>query len=330
MTPLQFERRYAPVWDAFEQQLGSLANSAAGWRKRRSAAGSALGPAFAAGYRQCCEHLALARSRDYPLYLVERLERLTATGHQLIYRQRTWGIGRLLELARRDFPRAVRAHRRYVWLAAALLMVPTIFLAVVVARKPELVTTVIDAGTASQFEQMYSDSTEALGRVRTADTDWQMFGYYIRNNMGIAFQCFAGGIFLGLGSIGFLLYNGFFGGAVAGYLVSRGLAGNFFPFVATHSAFELTAIVLAGAAGLRIGHALVAPGRSSRTQALATAGREATVIVYGVVVMLLIAAGLEAFWSSSVWLPSSAKYLAASLSWGAVLSYFWRQGRHAD
>ena len=198
------------------------------------------------------------------------------------------------------------------------------------ARRPELVTTVIEAGTASQFEQMYTDSAESFGRVRTAETDWQMFGYYIRNNMGIAFQCFAGGIFLGLGSIFFLLYNGCFGGAVAGYLVARGHAGNFFPFVATHSAFELTAIILAGAAGLRVGHALVAPGRSSRTQAVATAGREATVIIYGVVVMLLIAACIEAFWSSSVWLPSSAKYLAASLSWGAVLSYLWRQGRHAD
>jgi uncharacterized membrane protein SpoIIM required for sporulation len=289
-----------------------------------------MGPAFAAAYRQCCEHLALARSRGYPLFLVERLERLTANGHQIIYRQRTWGLAHLTELARRDFPRAVRAHRRYVWVAAALLVVPTIFLTLIVARRPELVTTVIDAGTASHFEQMYSDSAESLGRVRTATTDWQMFGYYVRNNIGIAFQCFAGGIFLGLGSVYFLLYNGFFGGAVAGYLVSRGLAGTFFPFVATHSAFELTAIILAGAAGLRIGHALIAPGRSSRMEAIATAGREATVIIYGVVVMLLIAACIEAFWSSSVWLPSSAKYLAAILSWSAVLSYFWRQGRHAD
>jgi uncharacterized membrane protein SpoIIM required for sporulation len=330
MTALQFERRYTPVWDAFEQQLSGLLDSKTGWFRKRAASSLPAGPAFAAGYRQCCEHLALARSRGYPLYMVERLERLTANGHQLIYRQRTWGLVRLLELARRDFPRAARAHRRYVWLAAVLFLAPMILLMALVARRPELVTTVIDGATAGKFAKMYADSAESLGRLQLADTDWKMFGYYIRHNIGIAFQCFAGGVFLGLGSAWFLIYNGCFTGAVAGYLVSSGLSKNFFPFVATHSAFELTAIVLAGAAGLRIGHALVAPGRSTRTQAVAAAGREATVIVYGVVVMLLIAASIEAFWSSSAWLPPSAKYLAATLSWSAVLSYFWRQGRHED
>ena len=176
---------------------------------------------------------------------------------------------------------------------------------------------------------MYAENVRSLGRERSADTDLQLFGFYIRNNIGIAFQCFAGGIFLGLGSVYCLLQNGFFSGAIAGYLVARGLSGRFFPFVATHSAFELTAIVLAGAAGLRIGHALLAPGRSSRAQALALAGREATVMIYGVVVMLVIAASIEAFWSSSVWLPSAVKYAVAALSWCAVLTYLARQGRDA-
>ena len=234
-----------------------------------------------------------------------------------------------LELARRDFPRAVRAHRRYVWLAAALLVVPTIFLAVVVARRPELVTTVIDAGTASQFEQMYSDSAESLGRVRTADTDWQMFGYYIRNNMGIAFQCFAGGLFAGLGTLFFLAYNGAFSGALAGYLTERGLSPTFYSFIATHSAFELTAIVLSGAAGLRIGHALVAPDRLTRLQSLVLAARDSAVLLYGVTAMLLVAAAVEAFWSSAIWLPPAAKYASALVCWTAVIGYLTFQGRRA-
>ena len=45
-----------------------------------------------------------------------------------------------------------------------------------------------------------------------------MFGYYIRNNIGVAFQCFAGGLFAGLGTLFFLAYNGAFAGALAGYL----------------------------------------------------------------------------------------------------------------
>ena len=100
-----------------------------------------------------------------------------------------------------------------------------------------------------------------------------MFGFYIRHNVGIAFQCFAAGLFAGVGSLFFLAYNGALIGAVAGYLTERGLAATFFSFVVTHSAFELTAIVLSGAAGLRLGTRLLAPGRQTRR---AVAGQRRT------------------------------------------------------
>jgi uncharacterized membrane protein SpoIIM required for sporulation len=157
-----------------------------------------------------------------------------------------------------------------------------------------------------------------------------MFGFYIRNNIGISFQCFAGGLFAGLGTLFFLAYNGAAIGGVAGYLTERGLYVTFFPFVATHSAFELTAIVLSGAAGLRLGQAIIAPGRMGRRQALVAASRGAAVILYGVVAMLLIAATIEAFWSSAQWMPAYVKYAVAALSWAAMLGYLTLQGRHAD
>jgi uncharacterized membrane protein SpoIIM required for sporulation len=156
-----------------------------------------------------------------------------------------------------------------------------------------------------------------------------MFGHYIRNNIGVAFQCFAGGLFAGLGSIFFLSFNGAFGGAIAGYLAARGLGATFSSFVVTHAAFELTAIVLAGAAGLRIGHAWLAPGRLTRVQSLIAATRNSVPILYGVTAMLIIAAVVEAFWSSATWLPHSVKYGVAALCWTAVLAYFTLQGRHA-
>ena len=77
----------------------------------------------------------------------------------------------------------------------------------------------------------------------------------------------------GSAALFFLAYNGAFAGALAGYLTERGLSSTFYSFVATHSAFELTAIVLSGAAGLRIGHALLAPGRLTRLQSLVQATR---------------------------------------------------------
>jgi uncharacterized membrane protein SpoIIM required for sporulation len=280
-------------------------------------------------YRRTCEHLALARARAYPAYIVDRLERLTADAHQLIYHRREAGAAKLKHLIATGFPAAVRNHAGYVALAAAIFLAPTIVVALVVYWHPELILTVVSAETAASFEDMYSPAAESIGRTRTASTDWTMFGFYIRNNIGVAFQCFAGGLFTGLGTLFFLAYNGVFSGAVAGYLAQRGLSPTFFSFIATHSAFELTAIVLSGAAGLRIGHALIAPGRMRRRAALVLATEETATLLYGITVMLVAAAGVEAFWSSATWIPAGVKYAVAAVCWTAVFLYFTRQGRHA-
>jgi uncharacterized membrane protein SpoIIM required for sporulation len=154
-----------------------------------------------------------------------------------------------------------------------------------------------------------------------------MFGYYIMNNISISFKCFASGIFLGLGSLFFLAYNGVVAGSLGGYLTARGHGETFYSFVITHGAFELTAIVLSGAAGLRLGHALLAPGRYTRGVALKRAAADCAVLMYGVIAMLLIAAALEAFWSSARWVPPGAKFAVGGVAWALVLAYLSLQGR---
>jgi uncharacterized membrane protein SpoIIM required for sporulation len=323
MTPLAFEARYGADWD----ELGALIARVRATAKTRRADADFPADRLAQLYRRACEQLALARARDYPPYLVDRLEALTHDGHQIVYQWRDYGWRRLLYLVTDEFPRAVRAHAIYVWVAAAAFVLPLAAIGLLVHARPELILSVVDAQTAAEFESMYSTSAESIGRRRSVDTDWQMLGFYIRNNVSVAFQCFAGGMFAGIGSLFFLAFNGALIGAVAGYLTERGLSETFYGFVATHSSFELTAIVLSGAAGLRIGHAVLSPGRRSRLDALGVAAREAIVIVYGVAGMLIIAAVIEAFWSSSATIPAGVKYGVAAICWAGVLGYLLRQGR---
>jgi uncharacterized membrane protein SpoIIM required for sporulation len=325
MTPLQFEQLYQDGWLELETLLSQVVRPKATRQQKTAVNGERL----AELYRRACEHLALARARAYPAYLLDRLERLTSDAHQVIYQHRRVGVSGIKRFFLYDFPRAVRAHAVYVWIATAAFLVPTIVIGWLVHARPELVLSVVDAETATGFEQMYSPDAESIGRVRTAETDWQMFGHYIANNISVSFRCFAGGLFAGLGSLFFLAFNGAFGGAIGGYLVERGLSSTFFSFVATHAAFELTAIILSGAAGLRIGHAVLAPKRQTRVQALVTASRETMPIVYGFILMLVVAAVIEAFWSSARWLPHALKYSVAAVCWVAVLSYFLFQGRRA-
>jgi uncharacterized membrane protein SpoIIM required for sporulation len=324
MTPLRFEQLYQGEWT----ELEGLLDEAGG--RRRGTPASMSGARLAALYRRACEQLALARARSYPAYMVDRLERLTTRAHQLIYRRRELGLTQLMDLFARDLPRAVRANLAYVTTATAVFIVPTLILGVLVYWQPELILSVVDSDTAASYEEMYSPTAASIGRAREASTDWMMFGFYIRNNISVAFQCYAGGLFAGLGTLFFLAYNGAFGGAMAGFLTARGLSSTFYSFIATHSAFEITAIVIAGAAGLRIGHALLAPGRFTRLESLVRATRDSVVLLYGVTAMLCIAAAIEAFWSSGNWLPPSVKYGVAAVCWAAVLGYFTFQGRLAD
>ena len=116
---------------------------------------------------------------------------------------------------------------------------------------------------------------------------------------------------------------------MATHLTRVGYAEAFFQFVAGHSAFELTAIALSGMAGLLLGRALLAPGLCTRREALVTTARVAVRIVYGAAAMLLIAAFLEAFWSSTTAVPPLAKHLVGAALWVFVGAYFLFMGRRA-
>lgn len=319
MSPLQFEAQHAGEWQRLAEQLDTL-------EAGKPVAEAAL---LLKRYRQACEHLALVQARAWPLHLAERLGALTQRAHRQIYREPPASVARLVHLVRVQFPRRLRNESRLLLVATLAFFVPLVALGLATFYDPAFALTVMDAQQLSNFDQMYGDDSAALGRDRGADSDWIMFGYYIRNNISVAFQCFATGLLFGVGTMFFLVANGVLIGVVAGYLTSRGLGHNFWPFVSTHGAFELTAIVIAGLAGLMLGRALLAPGRDSRGAALRTAARHAAVLVGGAVCMLVVAAVLEAFWSSARWVADGVKYGVAAACWAGVIAYLWRSGRGA-
>ena len=339
MSPLQFETRQAPRWDELAFALDIVekrksrrspgaAKAAAADAADAADVGDAPDPArLAALYRSACEDLALARARAYPVHLTDRLDELTRRAHQAIYRRSDYGWHRLTRLVLLDFPQAVRAHRGYMLVAALVFALPLFVLGLVCHADPGFILSVHDVQTVRQYDRMYGPGSEPIGRERDADTDWQMFGHYIDNNISIAFKSYASGVFLGIGSLLVLAFNGGYAGALAGFLTARGHGEAFYSFVVTHGAFELTAIVISGAAGLSLGHALLAPGRRTRLQALQRAAADGLPLMYGTIAMLVIAAAIEAFWSSARWIAPGVKYGVGAACWAFVLLYLARQGR---
>ena len=284
---------------------------------------------FAARYRRACQHLAIARRRGYSTVVLDRLEQIMQRGHDVLYRPPSLRLRRVLDFFGSDFPRLVRRQRHYVALSSLLLFVPLVGLVVLLQFHPELVHSIYPQAEIAKFEKMYDPAAREVAMGRESGTNLQMFGYYIFNNVGIAFRTFASGLIFGVGAIVIIVMNGVMIGAVAGHLQVIGYGGPFWRFVAGHSGPELSSIVLAGAAGLRIGWALIAPGRLSRRRALVDAGRDGAQMAIGIFALLVLAAFIEAYWSSIGWLPSPVKFSFGAILWLAIIYWLWRGGRDA-
>jgi uncharacterized membrane protein SpoIIM required for sporulation len=279
-----------------------------------------------ARFRRVCQHLALAAERHYSADLVDRLNRLALRGHHALYANRRRESQQVLDFMLAGFPRLVRAEWRLVAAAALLFFGPLALLIAVLQVFPEFAHYLLAPEQIASFHQMYDPANKRLG-MREADTHVLMFGYYIWNNVRIGFQTFAGGMLAGVGSAWFLGANGVILGAVAGYLTEAGFGGTFWSFVAGHSSLELAAIVLSGAAGFKLGLAVIAPGGLSRKAALVAAARPAVRIMYGAALMFFAAAFVEAFWSPQTDFGFMPKIAVGLAGWVILLAYFLFAGR---
>ena len=301
-------------WDRIEHLLGRLEDRG-GWDQN-----DAELPAL---YRRCCQHLAITRQRQYGADIEERLHEIALRGYRQLYgrRQRSWrDVFSLLV----DFPVLVRAHAGLFWLATALFYLPALAMMLLVLDEPDTIYALLNPDQVASFEEMYRVRPSVE---RGADADFMMFGFYIYNNISIAFRTFASGLLLGVGTLVVLTFNGLHLGGVLAHLVHQQSAINLTSFVITHGAFELTALVISGVAGLRLGGAIIAPGRRSRVEALRRAGLDSAVLISGTTVMLLMAAFIEAFWSSTAWVPPAGKYTSGVFTWGLVIYYLGWVGR---
>ncbi|WP_375740031.1 stage II sporulation protein M [Pseudomonas boanensis] len=317
-----FEKRHQADWEAFSKLLGNLERSKADTRACET---------FAGDYRRLCQHLALAQERGYSSHLIAQLQQLAMRGHQQFYRHRSHLGGRLLGFILGGFPRLVRSQWRSIAAASLLFYGSLLLMGVLVHAFPDLVYSMMDPEQVSSMESMYDPDARRIGPMseRNSGDDWMMFGHYIMNNIGIAFQTYASGLLFGLGSLFFLLFNGLTIGAVAGHLTQVGYGETFWSFVIGHGAFELTAISFAGAAGLQLGWALLAPGRLPRSESLRLAAARSVQLIAGVILLLLIAAFVEAYWSSINHVSPQFKYGVGAGLWTLVALYFGLAGRRA-
>lgn len=323
MRQMVFEQQHQALWRQFEQWLQQL-------ERKPKSMDAATARQFSRHYSEICHHLALATDRQYSGGLSDYLQNLAERGHKQLYRYQGGGMwGRFRNFIVRDFPRTVRAEKTLVLWGHALFYVPLLLALLLVALHPPLLEQWaggdIGAGAAESYQEMAAQYAE--GSNRPAWQNWAMFGFYIFNNIGIAFQCFVGGLLFGIGTVYTSIYNGLIIGGVMGYMLHQPSAAAFYSFVIAHGAFELTGIVLSVAGGLRLGLALIAPRGLPRREALRQQGAVAVTLMSGAFWLLAVAALVEGFWSPLTSIPMALKFAVGTLMWLLVYLYLWRSGR---
>jgi len=316
MTQQAFVNRREKFWIEFETAVrGGRKNL-----KERA-------PWFPQGYRELTQDLNTARAHGFDPSIIERLNSLVLEGNQILYSRRSWSLKSLADFVLRTFPRAVRSQWRSLGVAILLFYGLGAFFVYLCVRFPHMVYQLIGESWVSDLEYMYNPVSEHFLRPRAVSSDADMFGFYIYNNISIAFRTFAGGILAGVGSLFILCFNAIFLGAATAHIINVGFGETFFPFVIGHASFELSAIILSAQAGLLLGYSLFITKGLSRTASLKRAGITALPIIAGAAIMLVLAAAIEAFWSSRHELGVVIRYAAGTAGWLFVIVYFVFAGR---
>lgn len=276
---------------------------------------------FAALYRAACADLALADAYQLPPNTVFYLHQLVGRAHNQLYRARKFKVA---EWGREMFVEVPRRLYRDNALRLSFIVFWGIFLgSLLLAREnSQYASDLLGPGQMASLQDSFSQPIDG----RDPDQSSAMVGFYIWHNTGIGLQCFSLGLLFGVGGLFAIVFNAASLGAAFGYMCTVAERTNFYHFVTAHGPFELTAIVLSGAAGMRLGFSLIDTKGKSRRAALQLAGREAMPTMGAAIALFAMAGVIEAFLS-----PSSAPYAfkaaAAIFSTLLLLGYFFGLGR---
>jgi uncharacterized membrane protein SpoIIM required for sporulation len=248
-------------------------------------------------YRGALSSLSVARETSLDLELITYLEDLCTRAYFYVYGVRTSAGSRLAHFFNHDWPGAVRALWRETFTALVLTAIGIVAGYVLVANDPSWYGAFVPAELAGgrDFDSTSAGLRETLYHPAGAQGLSAFATFLFTHNSQVAMLCFALGFAFGIPTAMLLVHNGAMLGAIFALFVSRGLGLELGGWLIIHGSTEFFAIIIAGAAGFRIGWSVVFPGEESRMNAAVKAGRNAALAMAGVVVMLMIAGLLEGF-----------------------------------
>jgi uncharacterized membrane protein SpoIIM required for sporulation/uncharacterized RDD family membrane protein YckC len=308
--------RYAIVSTSSPRWIAVAASLADAQRRGLRALGENGVRTFVSEYRALSIDLARLRTaaRGEASSELFYLGRLVAGAHNLLYRDRRASATDIFKFIAIDVPTEVRRSFVPIFIAAAFLFLPAIVAGVAVVRNPAVAATFIPTS-------MLDRAQDGVIRAQNEDgyiPDPQVFrpvmaSRIMANNIQVTIAAFAFGVTAGVGTLVLLLLNGVSFGGIIGLYASKGILGLLLAFVAPHGVLELSAICIAGGAGLLIAAALLLPGPRTRRRALADNSRRAMHLIAASTLFLVVAGSLEGLVSPIPYWPLELKLIVSAI-----------------
>jgi uncharacterized membrane protein SpoIIM required for sporulation len=320
MTQSTFVERRSPTWE----RLDALLRAAARRGVRRLGGDGVL--ELARLYRATTSDLAYARGRGFDPGLTEYLNRLTARAHAYVYGGSVQsGYRRLGDFFAQTFPREVRASIGYIAVCVAVTVACSVLSYAIVRAHPAQAYALLPKEMIPDtIRKSLHDSNFGFDRSYSP----MMSALIITNNVKVAIVAFAGSVTMGALTMYIIAFNGLMLGALGALFTNAGFGTDFWATIAPHGVIELTAIQIAGGAGLLIAAGVAYPGRLRRRDAIAVNARRAGTLILGVATMLLVAGTIEGFISPQRW-SAGVRIGIGTVTAVALLLYFTSGGRRA-
>jgi uncharacterized membrane protein SpoIIM required for sporulation len=272
-------------------------------------------------YRQVAADLSTARQDPSSAHYARYLNQLLGRAHNIVYSARGTSPRSILRFYTQEWPRLFWQLRTYLVISTALFLICGLAGAVVTLKNPDFSLQVLGPRMVDSIERQEMWTHSIVGMQPVASSA------ITTNNISVAFTTFAMGITAGIGTLYMIAFNGLLMGVVSAACGMHGMSLSLWTFVVAHGSLEIPAILIAGAAGLRLGAGLLFPGPYSRKDSLRAAGNQAIKLELGTIPLLLVAGVVEGF-VSPIDIPASAKFALGAALFLLLSLWIWSGRRH--
>lgn len=307
MNVRQFVKQHRQDWKRLEQLLTTL------HKRKRHRTGADIDQ-FDQLYQKAAQHLSYSQTYFPNEEVTAYLNGLVSKSHNLLYKDQVSSVKQIREFFGTKFVGLLLEQWKFVLAAMGLFVFGGLAAFISVMIDPLHLYAVLPSNVAQAVDP------DQVGKTHeTVDASY-MSAEIMTNNIQVGILAFAGGITFGILTVYLLIYNGIMIGALAALFLHYGKSYVFWAYIVPHGMIELTAIFIAGGAGLLMGYKLFVPGPYSRGYQLKQQAKRSVQLLLGTIPLFIIAGIIEGFITPSA-LSLGTKYIVAILTVAGLIVY---------